>query len=68
MSGKVEIKGNGIGFFGLLTVLFIGLKLTGYVTWSWFWVLSPLIFSFGLAILFLVVAFILYMVSQSKGW
>jgi hypothetical protein len=68
MSGKVEIKGNGIGFFGLLTVLFIGLKLTGYVTWSWFWVLSPLIFSFGLAILILVIAFILYMVSQSKGW
>ena len=26
----------------LLTVLFIGLKLTGYITWSWVWVLSPL--------------------------
>lgn len=25
----------------LLTVLFIGLKLTNYITWSWVWVLSP---------------------------
>ena len=30
------------GFLGLLTILFIGLKLTGYIEWSWFWVLSPL--------------------------
>lgn len=33
---------GGIGFFGLLAVLFIGLKLTGYITWSWWWVLVPL--------------------------
>lgn len=33
---------DGIGFFGLLTILFIGLKLTNYITWSWWWVLSPL--------------------------
>lgn len=31
-----------IGFLHLLTLLFIGLKLTGYVSWSWLWVLSPL--------------------------
>lgn len=28
-------------FLSLLAVLFIGLKLTGYITWSWWWVLSP---------------------------
>ena len=33
---------GGIGFFGMLAILFIGLKLTNYVTWSWWWVLSPL--------------------------
>lgn len=26
----------------LLTVLFIGLKLTNFIAWSWIWVLSPL--------------------------
>lgn len=29
-------------FFGLLAILFIGLKLTGYIDWSWWWVLAPL--------------------------
>ena len=26
-----------------LTILFIGLKLMGFIDWSWFWVLSPVI-------------------------
>jgi len=33
---------GGIGFCGLLAVLFVGLKLTGHIAWSWWWVLSPL--------------------------
>ena len=33
---------SGIGFCGALAVLFIGLKLTGYIAWSWVWVLAPL--------------------------
>jgi len=33
---------SGSGFTGLLAVLFIGLKLTHYIDWSWWWVLSPL--------------------------
>ena len=33
---------GGIGFVGLLTIVFITLKLTGYITWSWVWVLSPI--------------------------
>jgi hypothetical protein len=33
---------EGISFGGPLTILFIGLKLTGYLAWSWIWVLSPL--------------------------
>jgi len=35
-------RSGGIGFVGLLTILFIGLKLTGYIDWSWWWVLSPI--------------------------
>lgn len=33
---------GGIGFFGMLTILFIGLKLGGIISWSWLWVLSPI--------------------------
>ena len=37
-------------FLDWLTLLFIGLKLTGQITWSWIWVLSPfwIILVFGL--------------------
>ena len=28
-------------WLSILTVLFIGLKLTNYIDWSWFWVLAP---------------------------
>lgn len=34
--------GGGIGFVGLLTIVFITLKLLGVITWSWWWVLSPI--------------------------
>lgn len=33
---------GGIGFFGLLTIVFIVLKLTKVINWSWLWILSPL--------------------------
>ena len=30
------------GFLGALTILFIALKLTAVIAWSWVWVLAPL--------------------------
>lgn len=42
-------------FIPLLTVLFIGLKLTGYISWSWLWVLSPLWISFFACISFAII-------------
>ena len=51
---KTKVVSSGPGFLGWLTLLFIALKLTGYITWSWFWVLSPLILGFGLVITILI--------------
>lgn len=45
-------------FTSLLTILFIGLKLTGYITWSWWWVLSPIWIPFVIAILFTIIAWL----------
>lgn len=42
MSGKSNGSRGGIGFSGLLTIVFIVLKLLGKISWSWGWVLSPL--------------------------
>ncbi len=43
MSGKhiSSSSSSGVGFFALLTVMFVGLKLTGYIDWSWWWVTVP---------------------------
>jgi hypothetical protein len=35
-----------IGLPGLLTILFVILKATNYITWSWLWVFSPLWITF----------------------
>lgn len=37
-----KMKGGGIGITTLLTVVFVVLKLCKVITWSWWWVLSPL--------------------------
>lgn len=42
MSNNNTNVSGGIGFFGLLTLIFITLKLTHVITWSWWWVVSPL--------------------------
>jgi len=31
-------SGGGVGLFGLMFVVFVALKLTGHIAWSWLWV------------------------------
>jgi hypothetical protein len=61
MSDNKQVQTGGINFFGLLTIVFITLKLIGYIAWSWWWVLSPLwmplAFIFGAAALIFLFAF-----------
>lgn len=39
---NINISTGGVSFSGLLTILFVGLKLAHVINWSWWWVLSPL--------------------------
>lgn len=56
MANGASATASGIGFPGLLTVLFIALKLLGVIDWAWGWVLAPLWISAALVcILFGVV-------------
>ena len=41
---------SDLGFVNLLTIVFVVLKLTGVINWSWLWVLSPLWIGAGIAI------------------
>lgn len=51
---------GGIGFVGLLTILFIALKLLEKIDWSWWWVLSPLWISWGIAIGIALISLVIY--------
>ena len=46
------------GFTGLLTILFIALKLLDKIDWSWWWILSPIWISIGLWIFILLIILI----------
>ena len=60
MSSETKVSySGGIGFTGLLTIVFIILKLLGKIDWSWWWVLSPLWISFLLVMVFFVILLII---------
>jgi uncharacterized protein (DUF983 family) len=59
-----QASSGGIGFAGLLTILFIGLKLTGYITWSWWWVLAPTWIPVSIALVIIIV----FIILQNSGW
>lgn len=54
--------GAGIGFNGALFLLFLGLKLTGHITWSWWWVSSPLWAPLAVFVAVVLIALFLYLV------
>lgn len=63
MDNNSSTKGS-LGFGSLLTLVFIVLKLCGVISWSWFWVLSPLIFGIGLAVVLVVIWIIIYIIAN----
>ena len=51
-------NGNGIGFLGVLQIVFITLKLCNVLQWSWWMVFIPAYISAGLTIVMIVIAII----------
>lgn len=54
-----------LGFLEFLALVFITLKLTGYIDWSWWWVLSPL---WGQVLIFIVafIGIVIYAFGRSR--
>lgn len=55
-SNKQVSTSRGIGFSGLLTIVFIVLKLTDIIAWSWIWVLSPIWIPIAILLVILLLA------------
>ena len=64
-----DTKSSGISFWGLLTIVFITLKLTHYIDWSWWWVLCivwvPMALIFALLIIYFICSLILQILQGS---
>ena len=66
---KNDVSSNssgGIGFSGLLTIVFIVLKLTGHINWSWVWVLAPLWGGIALVILMVLILFPIIFLGRKR--
>ncbi len=50
-------SGDGVSVMGLLGLLFVTLKLTGFIAWSWWWVTCPFWASIAVASAIYIVAF-----------
>lgn len=56
---QINLRVRGIfTFWDALSVLFVGLKLTGYIDWEWWIVVSPVVFSLVAAIIVSIGIFI----------
>lgn len=60
---KENARKSGIGFIGILTLIFIVLKITNNITWSWLWVLSPIWIS---AVLLVIIFGIILIAGRLK--
>ena len=57
---------GGVGFFGLLAIVFITLKLCSVIDWAWWWVLSPLWIPLSLGIVVFIVVFIVLFIRKVR--
>lgn len=56
MSANNTTTRGGISFLGLLTIVFITLKLTHNIDWSWWWVLAPILWPLYFVLFCLIMA------------
>ena len=60
----IDIK---VGFLGLLGLLFIALKLTGYIDWSWWWVTFPIWAGFAIILAIIISLFSIALILAILG-
>lgn len=59
MANNSSTTSAGVGFFNMLGIVFIALKLLNAINWSWWLVLLPIYGSFAIAIVILIIAILI---------
>lgn len=60
---KTTVNG-GVGFFGLLQVVFIALKVAKVIDWSWWLVFLPTWIELGLCLIVIIVALVIAVMAK----
>lgn len=68
MSSNRNSSRSGIGICGVLTIVFVVLKLVGVINWSWLWVLCPSWIDILLTVIILVIIAIIDNKTRKKMW
>ncbi len=64
---NTQTSSRGIGFSGLLTIVFIVLKLCHVIDWSWWWVLCPIWGVLAIALVCFILAALFEIIRQLKS-
>lgn len=58
---------NGVmAFLGLLAIVFIALKLTGFIDWIWWWVLGPIWMPLALLAVLAALGFAIHLIKRRR--
>ena len=61
---KIQLGGKGLGLGGTLFIVFLILKLTKVINWSWIWIFAPLCIPIILVIFLLLLYFIIGFIDE----
>lgn len=64
---KQSTSSGGSCVLGLLGVLFVGLKLTGFIDWSWWWVTAPFWGGIALVMAVFAIAVVVVVIVKAIG-
>lgn len=67
MNNNSNTTCTGIGFTGVLAIVFIVLKLVGVIDWKWVWVLAPIWIAGAITLVIIVAMIIIAFISEKRG-
>ena len=62
-----NVQSSGINFGGILLLIFLILKLTNNINWSWWWVLSPIWIPIALIIIVIILSALVHSTKSYRG-
>ena len=66
MSNTTKVQGS-FPFLSILCLIFITLKLTGYIAWGWVWILAPIWIPISIILVVFVIVGMLYVAENNKN-